>query len=428
MKTCFSTLACPDFSWQDIYSMAKDFNFDGIEIRGLGEDIYSVKAEPFTDEQLPETISKLEELNLEIPCLSSGAIANNLETKEEVIAEVKDYAELASKLGTKYIRILGDREPGPKEEVDDEVVISIVKELVPIAEKNNVTLLLETNGAYADTKRLKKVLDEIGSEHVQALWDMHHPYRFFNESPKTTVNNLGDYIKYTHVKDSIMEDGKVIYKMMGNGDLPIKDMFDELNSIDYDGYVSLEWVYRWARDMLDAGIVVPQFSTYMDKFKKADDKSLQIDDRGTGYYPWPKETLIDETFPDVLDRICEEFPDQYAFKYTELDYTRTYPEFRDDVDEFARALISMGVTKGQHVAIWATNVPQWYLTFWAATKIGAVVVTVNTAYKIHEAEYLLKQSDTHTLVMIDGFKDSNYIEIINEICPELKDSKPGELK
>ena len=428
MKTCFSTLACPDFSWQDIYSMAKDFNFDGIEIRGLGEDIYSVKAEPFTDEQLPETISKLEELNLEIPCLSSGAIANNLETKEEVIAEVKDYAELASKLGTKYIRILGDREPGPKEEVDDEVVISIVKELVPIAEKNNVTLLLETNGAYADTKRLKKVLDEIGSEHVQALWDMHHPYRFFNESPKTTVDNLGDYIKYTHVKDSIMEDGKVIYKMMGNGDLPIKDMFDELNSIDYDGYVSLEWVYRWARDMLDAGIVVPQFSTYMDKFKKADDKSLQIDDRGTGYYPWPKETLIDETFPDVLDRICEEFPDQYAFKYTELDYTRTYPEFRDDVDEFARALISMGVTKGQHVAIWATNVPQWYLTFWAATKIGAVVVTVNTAYKIHEAEYLLKQSDTHTLVMIDGFKDSNYIEIINEICPELKDSKPGELK
>ena len=428
MKTCFSTLACPDFSWQDIYSMAKDFNFDGIEIRGLGEDIYSVKAEPFTDEQLPETISKLEELNLEIPCLSSGAIANNLETKEEVIAEVKDYAELASKLGTKYIRILGDREPGPKEEVDDEVVISIVKELVPIAEKNNVTLLLETNGAYADTKRLKKVLDEIGSEHVQALWDMHHPYRFFNESPKTTVDNLGDYIKYTHVKDSIMEDGKVIYKMMGNGDLPIKDMFDELNSIDYDGYVSLEWVYRWARDMLDAGIVVPQFSTYMDKFKKADDKSLQIDDRGTCYYPWPKETLIDETFPDVLDRICEEFPDQYAFKYTELDYTRTYPEFRDDVDEFARALISMGVTKGQHVAIWATNVPQWYLTFWAATKIGAVVVTVNTAYKIHEAEYLLKQSDTHTLVMIDGFKDSNYIEIINEICPELKDSKPGELE
>lgn len=427
MKTSFSTLACPDFSWQDIYSMAKDFNFDGIEIRGLGDNIYSTKAAPFTDEELPNTLDKLKELNIEISCLSSGEPVNNLETKDKAIAEITDYVELASKLSTKYVRVLGDKLPAPEGEVDDEVVIGIMKELVPVAEKNDVVLLLETNGVYSDTSRLKKVLDSINSQHVQALWDVHHPYRFQGESPKTTVSNLGDYIKYVHVKDSVMEDGKVEYKMMGTGDLPLKEVFEELHSIDYDGYISLEWVYRWARNLLDGGIVVPHFAKFMDKYRKAEERSLQIDDRGTGYYPWPKETLIDETFPDVLDRICEEFPDQYAFRYTELDYTRTYPEFRDDVDTLAKAFLAMGVKKGDHVAIWATNVPQWYLTFWAASKIGAVVVTVNTAYKIHEAEYLLSQSDTHTLVMIDGFKDSDYIKIINEICPELKDSKPGEL-
>lgn len=427
MKTSFSTLACPDFSWQDIYSMAKDFNFDGIEIRGLGDNIYSTKAAPFTDEELPNTLDKLKELNIEISCLSSGEPVNNLETKDKAIAEITDYVELASKLSTKYVRVLGDKLPAPEGEVDDDVVIGIMKELVPVAEKNDVVLLLETNGVYSDTSRLKKVLDSINSQHVQALWDVHHPYRFQGESPKTTVSNLGDYIKYVHVKDSVMEDGKVEYKMMGTGDLPLKEVFEELHSIDYDGYISLEWVYRWARNLLDGGIVVPHFAKFMDKYRKAEERSLQIDDRGTGYYPWPKETLIDETFPDVLDRICEEFPDQYAFRYTELDYTRTYPEFRDDVDTLAKAFLAMGVKKGDHVAIWATNVPQWYLTFWAASKIGAVVVTVNTAYKIHEAEYLLSQSDTHTLVMIDGFKDSDYIKIINEICPELKDSKPGEL-
>lgn len=427
MKTSFSTLACPDFSWQDIYSMAKDFNFDGIEIRGLGDNIYSTKAAPFTDEELPNTLDKLKELDIEISCLSSGEPVNNLETKNKAIAEITDYVELASKLSTKYVRVLGDKLPAPEGEVDDDVVIGIMKELVPVAEKNDVVLLLETNGVYSDTSRLKKVLDSINSQHVQALWDVHHPYRFQGESPKTTVSNLGDYIKYVHVKDSVMEDGKVEYKMMGTGDLPLKEVFEELHSIDYDGYISLEWVYRWARNLLDGGIVVPHFAKFMDKYRKAEERSLQIDDRGTGYYPWPKETLIDETFPDVLDRICEEFPDQYAFRYTELDYTRTYPEFRDDVDTLAKAFLAMGVKKGDHVAIWATNVPQWYLTFWAASKIGAVVVTVNTAYKIHEAEYLLSQSDTHTLVMIDGFKDSDYIKIINEICPELKDSKPGEL-
>ena len=122
--------------------------------------------------------------------------------------------------------------------------------------------------------------------------------------------------------------------------------------------------------------------------------------------------LIEKTFSQVLDSLVNEFPNQYAFKYTTLDYTRTYSEFRDDVDDFAKALIAMGVRKGSHVALWATNVPAWYIAFWAVTKIGAVLVSMNTAYKIHEIEYLLKQSDTHTLVMIDECKDSNYKEIM----------------
>ena len=96
------------------------------------------------------------------------------------------------------------------------------------------------------------------------------------------------------------------------------------------------------------------------------------------------------------------------------------------MDAAAAALISLGVKPGHHVAIWATNVPEWYLTFWATVKIGAVLVTVNTAYKIHEAEYLLRQSDTHTLVMIESCKDSNYKEIMEELCPELKSLTPGQ--
>ncbi|HUM24041.1 MAG TPA: AMP-binding protein, partial [Saccharofermentans sp.] len=77
------------------------------------------------------------------------------------------------------------------------------------------------------------------------------------------------------------------------------------------------------------------------------------------------------------DKVCEVFPDQLAFKFTETDYTRTYTQFREDVDNFARSLIALGVKKGDHVAIWATNVPAWFITFWATTKIGAVLVTVN---------------------------------------------------
>lgn len=395
LKISFSTLACPEWSWSDIYSIAKDFKFNGIEIRGIGDEIFAVKAKPFTENKLPQTIKKLTELNLEIPCLSSGACLKDAEKFSDAEAEITAYAKLAQKLNTPYIRVLADNNYCPDGEVNDDVVFDALIKLVPVAEEYNVTLLVETNGVYSDTSRLARLLSRVKSRKVAALWDMHHPYRFAGETPETTVANLGEYIKFVHVKDSIITpDGNLEYRMLGNGDIPVKEMLSTLQSINYIGYVSLEWVKRWADNLKHAGIVIPQFAEFMKPYQTKHKHSLQDNMRNDGKYPWPKERIINYTFPDVLDRICEEFPNQYAFRYTELDYTRTYPEFRDDVDMFARSLLAMGVKKGDHVAIWATNVPQWYITFWATTKIGAVLVTMNTEYRVHEAEYLLKQSDT----------------------------------
>lgn len=428
MKLSFSTLGCPDFSWTDIYSMAKDFGFHGIEMRGLGGDIFSVHASPFLPENLPETKATLKRLKLEICCLSSGCALRFADRHEETIAELKEYIALAKELGTPYIRILGDLTANITTDFPDENVIEPMKILAPIAEEAGVMLLIETNGVYSDTKRLANVLTRIESDAVGALWDWNHPYRFHNEMPETTINNLGAYIKHCHIKDSVMVDGKVEYRLVGEGDLPpMEEYMKALRSLNYEGYISLEWLKQYAPELSEAGIVFPHYVHFMSQYlgtQNAADR-LQTNNRGDGQYVWPKEHLIDLTFPQVLDRICEEFPDQYAFRYTTCDYTRTYPEFRDDVDTFARALISMGVKQGDHVAIWATNVPQWYITFWATVKIGAVLVTVNTAYKIHEAEYLLRQSDTHTLVMTDGYKDSDYVAIMKEICPELLTLEKG---
>jgi fatty-acyl-CoA synthase len=428
MKIAFSTLGCPDFSWPEIYSMAKDLGFDGIEIRGLGNEIFAVQAQPFTESQLPRTVKKLAELRLEIPCLSSGCCLKFTEKAEQNYGEVVQYMELAAKLGTPYVRILADLDPQPGGEVDDEVVLAALRRLIPVAEAKGVTLLVETNGVYSDTVRLCKLLDHAASDAVAALWDTHHPYRYAGETPGNTVKNLGAYIQYVHIKDSVVADGMTKYRLMGEGDLPVDEIMLALRSINYDGYISLEWVKRWAADLDDAGVVFPHFANFMSRYteKNAMKGHLFDNNTKTGKYVWEKDTLIDLTFPQVLDRMVDEFPNQYAFRYTTIDYTRTYSEFRDDVDTFARTLIALGVRPGDHVAVWATNVPQWYITFWATTKIGAVLVTVNTAYKIYEAEYLLRQSDTHTLVMIDGYKDSNYVAIIKELCPELETAEAGK--
>jgi fatty-acyl-CoA synthase len=428
MKIAFSTLGCPDFSWSDIYAMAKDLGFDGIEIRGLGQEIFAVKAQPFTERELPQTIKKLAELRLAIPCLSSGCCLKFVEKAEQNYQELVAYITLASKLSAPYVRVLADLEPQPGGEVDDAVVLAALQRVIPVAEAQGVTLLVETNGVYSDSARLLRLLEQAASDAVAALWDTHHTCRYGGETPGKTVQNLGAYIKYVHVKDSVVTAGATQYRLMGEGDLPIDDIMLALRSINYDGYVSLEWVKRWAADLTDAGIVFPHFVNFMSRYieQNTAGRHLFANNAKTGQYVWEKETLIDLTFPQVLDRMVDEFPDQYAFRYTTLDYTRTYSEFRDDVDTFARSLIALGVKSGDKVAIWATNVPQWYITFWAATKIGAVLVTVNTAYKVYEAEYLLRQSDTHTLVMIDGYKDSDYVAIIKELCPELETAEAGK--
>ena len=428
MKIAFSTLACPNSEWSDICSMAKDIGFDGIEVRGVGADLLAMRAKPFTEREIPHTMKALNAMRLTIPCFSSNCCLKFADRIEENKREITEYIYLAAKTNTPYIRVLADLDAFPNGEVDDELIIAQMQALAHIAAEKGVTLLIETNGVYADTARLRNVLQRIKSDAVAALWDTHHPYRVYNEAPETTVQNLGAYIKHVHVKDSVMQDGKPVYRLMGEGDIPFDEMMQGLRSINYEGYISLEWVKRWLSDMEDAGIAIPHFAHYMSSYMETEAVHSELfDNRAkTGKYIWEKETLIDLTFPQLLDRVVEEFPDQYAFRYTTLDYTRTYSEFRDDVDAFARVLVSLGVKRGDKVSIWATNVPQWFITFWAATKIGAVLVTVNTAYKIHEAEYLLRQSDTHTLVMIEGHKDSDYAEIIKQICPELKDKNPDE--
>lgn len=140
------------------------------------------------------------------------------------------------------------------------------------------------------------------------------------------------------------------------------------------------------------------------------------------------EKLIEITLGSLLDEMAEKYPDHAGVLYTDRPFRKTYSEFNAICNSVAKSFMKMGIKKGDHVAIWATNVPEWLITLFATAKIGAVLVTVNTNYKIFEMEYLLKQSDSSTLILIDGFKDSNYVQIINELCPELKDSEPGKFK
>jgi sugar phosphate isomerase/epimerase len=263
MKLAFSTLGCPGWSWDEIFATAKDLGYDGIEIRGVGDEIYAPNATPFNNSNIKHTIELLTKTKMQIPMLTTGICVSSGD-EASIIKEATEYINLAEKLSAKYIRVMGNGTPQPEEKIDLDRTIRLYSQICDIAEEKGVTPLIETNGYFANTALLSEFIKIVNKQNAGVLWDIHHPYRYFKESPAQTIKNLDGMIKYVHVKDSIMKDGNVIYRMMGYGDVPVLDALKELKSNGYNSFVSLEWVKRWNPDLNEPGIVFPHFINYME--------------------------------------------------------------------------------------------------------------------------------------------------------------------
>ncbi len=410
MNFVFSTKNVQRDSFLDLCKLAWDYGFSGFEIY----DAFKEKTEHFDSVLKSENISdskrKLNNRGLKVSALTYPIFLDSSDAKSE---EICKYVQMASFAGIQNV-ILG---------INKEISVSLLENLlnpaISLAEKFNINILFETKGYFSNTKNLSNIITHFASFVLGAAWNTRATYIYGKETPEDTIINLGAYIQYVKIGDAV--NGANV--LIGEGEIPIKDVLESLRSLNYDGFAEV----LWNDDIDDADIVLTHFSKYINSFfdNRKQSGQLYYNRYKTGTFPWKKFDTVDLTFSQVLDCMAENYPDQYAFKYTTLDYTRTYSEFRRDVDKAAAALISLGVKSGSHVALWATNVPEWFITFWATVKIGAVLVTVNTAYKIHEVEYLLKQSDTHTLVMIESSKDANYKEIMQELCPELQNITPG---
>lgn len=138
--------------------------------------------------------------------------------------------------------------------------------------------------------------------------------------------------------------------------------------------------------------------------------------------------LQEKTLGQWLEHWAETTPDKEYLVYSDRNLRFTWKEFNDRVDKMAKGLLSIGVKKGTHVGIWATNVPDWLTFLYAGAKIGTVLVTVNTNYKQHELEYLMENVDIHTLCITEGVFDGSYVDMVYMMLPELKNSQRGFLK
>jgi fatty-acyl-CoA synthase len=134
-----------------------------------------------------------------------------------------------------------------------------------------------------------------------------------------------------------------------------------------------------------------------------------------------------ETVGGFLSYWARKAPDREFLVYADRDLRFSYAQFDERVDKLAKGLLAIGLKKGDHLGIWANNVPDWLTLLFATARVGIILVTVNTNYKLHELEYIVRQSDMKALCIVDGFKDSDYVAMVRELVPELESQERGRL-
>src|SRR5262249_25863312 len=129
-----------------------------------------------------------------------------------------------------------------------------------------------------------------------------------------------------------------------------------------------------------------------------------------------------------LTPLAAALPDNEAVIYADRDLRLTFSQLEAEARLIARGLMACGVERGERAALWAPNVPEWVVLQFALAKIGAILVTVNTSLRAAEVEFLLKQSESSTLITVAGFRDVDYVETIHKLVPEMRRSEEGALQ
>ncbi len=137
--------------------------------------------------------------------------------------------------------------------------------------------------------------------------------------------------------------------------------------------------------------------------------------------------FVHKTIGKVVQEAAERYPENPALIHREFNLRQNYRGFYASCREVAKGLMAMGVKRGDKISVWTTNVPEWVYLQYSLGMVGGILVTVNTNYQSHELDYILKQSDSTTLFIIDSYRDTSFYDTVRKIIPEVDSCKPGNL-
>lgn len=255
----FTTLGCPAWSWAEICDRAGEYGYQGIELRGIGDEMDMTKTAPFAAGKVQETKRELADRGLGISCVDTSCRLHEPDNSAGK-DEARRHIDLAAELDAKSIRVFGDKIPAGESEdaVVDRVAAGLL-ELGEYADGTGVSVLVESHGDFSESGPLLKLLQRAQHDSVGVLWDSHHPYRLFHEPVAQTYRDLADRIRHVHVKDSVPDGGGGSYRLPGEGDVPLAEILALLDGGGYDGWLSFEWEKRWHPEIDEPEVAFPAF-------------------------------------------------------------------------------------------------------------------------------------------------------------------------
>ncbi|MCW3106565.1 MAG: sugar phosphate isomerase/epimerase [Segetibacter sp.] len=270
----FSTLGCPDWSFEKIVNFAHENGYDGLEIRTIQRQLDLPKCAEFSSpEKIAATRKFVKDKGIKIVNLgaSSALHHGNVIERKKNIDEAKQFIDLAEQLKCPYIRVFPNDFPKDQERnATIDLISKGLLELGDYAKGSSVTVLMESHGQVVKSDDLETIMQAAEHEHVGLIWDIVNMWTVTKEPPAQVYQKLKKYIRHTHIKDLNVVEGKEQYTLLGKGVSPIFEGIDALSKGGYNGYFSFEWEKMWHPEIAEPEIALADYPKAMSEhFKKS---------------------------------------------------------------------------------------------------------------------------------------------------------------
>jgi sugar phosphate isomerase/epimerase len=263
----FSTLGCPDWSFQQIVNFAAHHGFSGLEVRGIKRQMDLTKCDEFSSpEKIKATLSLMSEKKLKFINLGASAKMHFHESieRDKNLAEAKSFIDLAQKINCPFVRVFPDK--FPKEREREATIQTVAENLLILgqyAKSRKVIVLLETHGDFSKTEDILKVLKIAKHPNVGLVWDIANMWTITKEAPLDVYRKLKKHIYHTHIKDAKLIGDKLQYTLLGQGEVPMFEAIDILYKDGYKGYYSFEWEKLWHPEIAEPEIAISHYAKAM---------------------------------------------------------------------------------------------------------------------------------------------------------------------